>query len=296
MPNGKSQRIQGCESAGFIPRMKWDIRHRTCYSYASPVRGSVNEVRLQPISNEEQTVESFELRTSPESKVGTFHDFYSNDVHYFEISEPHSELSIESRTLVTTHPQAKLALEARPASRSQLKDAMNIARCYDFSVASRFVDTAPNTWRLAVDAVNGEDDVWQCSLRLMDFVGKHLMYQSNSTQVHTHMQEVLTERRGVCQDFAHVLLGLCRTLQIPALYVSGYLATETASATHAWVEVFVPGVGWQPLDPTHNRQPDETYVKIAVGRDYADVPPVRGTYKGKTERTLTVEVRVERKI
>jgi transglutaminase-like putative cysteine protease len=107
------------------------------------------------------------------------------------------------------------------------------------------------------------------------------------------MQDVLQQRRGVCQDFAHVLLGLCRTLKIPALYVSGYLATETASATHAWTEVFVPGHGWQALDPTHNRVPDEHYVKIGVGRDYADVAPVKGTYKGTIERTMNVEVMIE---
>jgi transglutaminase-like putative cysteine protease len=110
--------------------------------------------------------------------------------------------------------------------------------------------------------------------------------------VHTHMREVLEQRRGVCQDLAHVMLGLCRTLRIPALYVSGYLATETANATHAWTEVYVPGVGWQALDPTHNRQPDEAYVKLAVGRDYADVAPVKGTYKGTTQRAMTVEVKI----
>lgn len=275
--------------------MKWEITHRTSYTYAGPVRSNVNEVRLCPISNEEQTRELFELRVSPQSRVGEYHDFYSNDVHHFEIAEPHSELAIESHTVVTTHAHNGLGLDARPASRTRLKELINVGKCYDFLQASRYVDTEPETWRLAVDATAGEDDVWQCSLRLMKFVREHLTYQSNSTQVHTHMRDVLGERRGVCQDFAHVLLGLCRTLQIPALYVSGYLATETASATHAWVEVFVPGVGWRALDPTHNRLPDETYVKIAVGRDYADVPPVRGTYKGATERKLTVEVKVEKR-
>jgi transglutaminase-like putative cysteine protease len=274
--------------------MNWKITHRTHYIYASPVRGSVNELHLQPISGEEQTLESFDLRVSPETRVRHYHDFYSNDVHHFEITEAHSELTIESRSFVMTHGHISLAPDARPASRRLLKDVVNVGRCYDFIQASRFVDTSPETWRLALDAIGEEDDVWQCAQRLMAFVNQHLIYRSNSTNVHTHMREVLADRRGVCQDFAHVLLGLCRTLQIPALYVSGYLATETASATHAWVEVFVPGHRWQPLDPTHNRPPDETYVKLAVGRDYADVPPVRGTYKGTTDRTLTVEVKVEK--
>lgn len=275
--------------------MKWEITHRTLYTYASPVRSNVNEVHLCPISNKEQTRESFDLRISPASRIGQYHDFYSNDVHHFEIADPHNYLTVESRSIVTTHVCNRLELNARPASRSRLMELVNVGRCYDFLQASRFVDIAPETWRLAIDAVGDEDDVWQCSLRLMNFVKKHLDYQSNSTCVHTHMREVLAQRRGVCQDFAHVLLGLCRTLQIPALYVSGYLATETASATHAWVEVFVPDSGWQSLDPTQNRQTDETYVKIAVGRDYADVAPVHGTYKGTTESTLTVEVKIEKR-
>lgn len=275
--------------------MKWEITHRTRYTYASPVSSNINELHLQPISSEQQTLESFDARISPQSRLRHYRDFYFNNVHHFEISDPHSELSIETRAAITTHGQPALPRDARPASRSQLKDALNAGRCYDFLQTSRFVDTDPGTWRLAIDTVNGEDDVWQCALRLMDFVKKYLTYQSNSTHVHTHMRDVLIDRRGVCQDFAHVTLGLCRTLQIPALYVSGYLATETASATHAWIEVFVPGHGWQPLDPTHNRQPDETYIKIAVGRDYADVPPVRGTYKGTTDRTLTVDVKVEKR-
>ncbi len=274
--------------------MKWDIRHRTHYKYVTPVYGNVNELRLEPISNEEQTLELFELKTSPEARVGHYHDFYSNDVHQFEIAQPHNELTIESHSVVTTHGLPGLPLNARPAPRSLMKDVMKVGRCYDFMQATQFVDTDPETWRLALDIIQDEDDAWQCALRLMAFVRENLTYQSNSTGVHTHMREVLAARRGVCQDFAHVLLGLCRTLKIPALYVSGYLATEIASASHAWVEVYVPGHRWQGLDPTHNRQPDETYVKLAVGRDYADVPPVRGTYKGTTDHTLTVDVKIQK--
>src|SRR6266568_4751347 len=128
----------------------------------------------------------------------------------------------------------------------------------------------------------------------MGFVHSHISYDPKATSVHTHMQEVLAQRKGVCQDFAHVAIGLFRAAKIPALYVSGYLATESASATHAWMEVFIPGLGWRALDPTHNRQTDETYVKIAVGRDYADVPPVTGNYKGTTDRRMQVQVSIRR--
>ena len=127
----------------------------------------------------------------------------------------------------------------------------------------------------------------------MGFVYRQFTYEPLATHVHTHMSSVLAQRKGVCQDFAHVMLGLCRAVRIPALYVSGYLATERASATHAWVEVYVPGHGWRALDPTHNRQTDPTYVKLAVGRDYADVAPVTGHYKGTMDRKMQVEVRIQ---
>jgi transglutaminase-like putative cysteine protease len=275
--------------------MQFEILHRTHYRYAAPVRESFNEVRLQPPSDERQTVDSFLMKVLPATRLLHYRDFFQNTVHHFELPEPHDTLLIESQLQVTTHPPEPLAPDARPAAMSRLGEALREGRCYDLLQASRYVDVSPETWRLAVDALGGETDSWQGALRLMRFVHAHLTYESRSTHVHTHMREVLAQRRGVCQDFAHVMLGLCRTLKIPALYVSGYLATEIANATHAWVEVFVPGLGWQSLDPTHDRQPDATYVKIGSGRDYADVPPVSGTYKGTTERTMTVEVRVTSK-
>jgi transglutaminase-like putative cysteine protease len=275
--------------------MKFEILHRTHYAYASPVRESFNEVRLQPLSNEHQTVESFLLKVLPTARLRHYHDFYSNCVHHFEISGPHSALSIDSRLEVTTRANQSLPLDARPANMARLPESLQHGRCYVFLQGSRYVELTPEAWRLAVDATQGEDDVWQTALRLMRYVHGTLTYQPKSTHVHTHMRNVLAQRSGVCQDFAHVMIGLCRSLRIPALYVSGYLATQAASATHAWTEVFVPGAGWQALDPTHNCQPDETYVKIGVGRDYTDVAPVSGTYKGTTDRTLSVEVKIEKR-
>jgi transglutaminase-like putative cysteine protease len=273
--------------------MKWKIRHRTRYTYAQPVKSSFNEVRLQPFSNQEQTVETFLLKVLPSTRLNHYHDFYSNIVHHFEIAEPHSALQVESELRVAMHPPPSLALDATPWPLARIGEGSNDTRCHEFLSASRFVDLEPETWRLAVEATDSKKDTWQAALALMGYVHGHLTYVSNSTNVHTHSRDVLKDRRGVCQDFAHVMIGLCRTLKIPALYVSGYLATEIASATHAWTEVYIPGLGWRGLDPTHNRQTDAQYVKIAVGRDYADVPPVSGTYKGTIDRQLAVEVKIE---
>lgn len=272
--------------------MKWEIIHRTHYVYAAPVRDSFNEARLQPFSDEWQSVDHFLLKVLPAAQLRHHHDFFSNVVHHFEINEPHSTLTVESNLHVTTRARPWLEESAQLWPLERIDAAARESRVFDFLQESRFVALSPDVWRLAIDATHGTTDTWQAALALMRFVHNHLEYQPNSTGVHTHARDVLADQRGVCQDFAHVLLSLCRSLQIPALYVSGYLATESASATHAWVEVLIPGIGWRPLDPTHNRQTDETYVKIAVGRDYADVAPVTGNYKGTTDRRMEVSVSI----
>jgi transglutaminase-like putative cysteine protease len=272
--------------------MHWEISHRTQYTYASPVRDSFNEARLQPFSDEWQSVDYFLLKILPAARLRHHHDFYSNVVHHFEIAEPHSILSVESNLRVTTRPRPVLEESATPWLLARIEEAAREPRVFEFLQESRFVDLSPETWRLALDAIQGFTDTWQAALALLKFVHDFLKYESNSTTVHTHARDVLRDKRGVCQDFAHVMLSLCRSVKIPALYVSGYLATEIASATHAWVEVLIPGVGWRALDPLHNRQTDETYVKVAVGRDYADVAPLTGNYKGTTERQMQVQIAI----
>lgn len=273
--------------------MKLEIVHRTQYTYASPVRDSFNEVRLQPVSDEWQRVDGYLLKILPAARLRHHFDFYSNTVHHFEIPEPHPVLQIESFFHVTTKARPQLAAGDAPFPLNRITEAAREPRVFDFLQESRYVDLSPETWRLALDAVDGVTDTWQAALAVMNFISKEFKYQPGATAVHTHMRDVIRERRGVCQDFAHVMLGLCRALKIPAVYVSGYLATEIASATHAWVEVLIPGIGWRPLDPTHNRQTDETYVKVAVGRDYADVAPVSGNYKGTRERKMDVSVKIK---
>jgi len=273
--------------------MRYDITHRTSYTYATPVRDSFNEVRLQPVNSAEQTVESFLLKVLPSSRLRHYHDFYANTVHHFEIVEPHSTLLVESQLRVTTKSPPPLALDATPWPLAKMAAAAREPRAYDFLQESRYVESTPETWKLALDVTANVTDAWQAALVLMGWVHGQLTYTPSATSVQTHAREVFRDRRGVCQDYAHVMISLCRALKIPALYVSGYLATEIASATHAWMEVLIPGHGWRGLDPTHNHKTDETYVKIAVGRDYADVPPVAGNYKGTTERKMTVQVNIK---
>ncbi|MEO6788455.1 MAG: transglutaminase family protein, partial [Chthoniobacteraceae bacterium] len=181
-----------------------------------------------------------------------------------------------------------------------LPECRRTERCFDFLQESTHVENSPEAWRLALDITAGTQDIWQAACAIMGHIHAKFAYTPNLTSVHTHMRDVLNDQRGVCQDFAHVMLGLCRAIHIPALYVSGYLYNGPSDhllgsqASHAWCEVFIPGLGWCGLDPTNNQRTDERYIKLAVGRDYADVPPVRGHYKGTTDRTMDVDVIIER--
>lgn len=281
--------------------MKLQVTHRTRYYYTAPVRGSFNEVRLHPISNEHQTCDFFLLKVLPPVRLLHYNDFYHNWVHRFEIAEPHTTVLIESNARVSTR-SIVLPADSTPAPLDRVADYQRMERCFDFLQESTYIERSPEAWRLALDITAGLTDVWQAAQAIMRYVHGNFTYTPNVTSVHTHMRDVLQDRRGVCQDFAHVMIGLCRALGIPALYVSGYLYNgprETlrgAQASHAWCEVFLPGIGWRGLDPTNNQQTDDRYLKLAVGVDYAAVSPIQGTYtglKGFTDRKMEVEVLVE---
>lgn len=280
--------------------MKLQVFHRTHYAYAAPVRDSFNEARLQPWSTEAQNRHNFILKVLPSGRLTHYLDFYLNTVHVFEINMPHSELVIEATSVVTTQPRSFVAEDLRPAPLSTMEDCQRLEFCYDFQQPSTYVDITPEVWKLALDITAGETDAWQASLAIMRFIHREFRYQPATTHAHTTMGEALQLRTGVCQDFTHVMLGLCRALKIPARYVSGYLYNgpadqlKGAQASHAWAEVYIPSQGWIGLDPTNNRHVGEHHIKIAIGRDYGDVQPVKGTYRGTQERKLSVEVLVTR--
>ncbi|WP_438481557.1 transglutaminase family protein [Oleiharenicola lentus] len=280
--------------------MKLHVLHRTRFKYAGTVKESYNEARLQPTTSEGQVCHNFILKVLPTSKLSHYLDFYFNYVHLFDVSQPHTELVVEANSTVTTVDTPALGVTATPALLANADACARMERCYDFLQSSTYVELNADVWRLALDATDGQADMWQASLAIMRYIYREFHYQPASTNVHTHMREVLKAKHGVCQDFAHVMLGLCRSLKIPARYVSGYLYNgpadqlKGAQASHAWVEVYIPNHGWCGLDPTNNRLTYSHYVKVAVGRDYADVSPLKGTYRGTAKRQLSVDVLVTR--
>lgn len=281
--------------------MKLAVHHATHYEYPEPVRDSYNELRLKPTSCESQNCLSHELRITPSTEVTHYLDFYLNWVHFFEISAPHSSLRIVSESVVETSPPPPLP--GRPLEFKELDTLQNNEECYDFLFSSTYVSTSVAAWKLAMDIKSETRDLCSLASGIMEAIYRDFTYDTGSTTVNTHMDEVLKLKKGVCQDFAHVMIGLCRCLKFPARYASGYIYTgrgsqgpelRGADASHAWCEVFLPGLGWRGFDPTNNRLIDEHYVKIAIGRDYDDITPVKGSYVGGATRHLEVGVNVTR--
>lgn len=273
------------------------VFHRTTFVYAGQARDSFNEVRLHPLSDRSQVCRRFELRIDPSGPTREYTDFYGNLVHYFDVSAAHGRLTVEAESEIETVPAAD-----RPpvptVSAAELEACPERELVAEFQSDSRYVPLGVDLWREAQDALaGGREDVWTDVRRLGRHVHRTFAYRPLATGVGTRADDALRLRAGVCQDFAHVTLGLCRSASIPARYVSGYFLDLQRrpgenEASHAWIEAFVPGGGWAGYDPTHDRPADERYVKVAVGRDYADIPPVSGTYRGAPTQELKILVRV----
>lgn len=276
------------------------LLHRTTFVYAGSARDSFNEARLCPVDDETQSRRQFALRTTPGTEAREYRDFYGNVVHYFDVATPHHKLVIEAESEIETVPNVSRApVPAVPIA--ELETCVERELYAEFLNESTYVPQAVELWREAQDAIAGERfTVWADVIRIGRHVYRTFEYKPNSTGVNTRATDAIQQRKGVCQDFAHVMLGMCRSIGMPARYVSGYFFNQhrrpgEIEASHAWVEVMVPGHGWSAYDPTHDRVADERYVKVATGRDYADIRPVSGTYRGAPTRDLQVEVIVNKR-
>ncbi len=274
------------------------IFHQTHYLYRAPITDSYNEVRLRPATNDERRLEFFLLNVYPPVRLQHFRDENLNYVHWFEMPDPHSELRIEAQSQIHTTSQYAGGMPApvdfaTVAAASGMDDSL-----HPFLVESHYVSMEPEFWRLAVDIRDGREDVMATAMAIMDHLNGAWRYDPAATDVSTPMREAMVRQAGVCQDFAHAMIGLCRALGIPARYVSGYVfdaagGLRGAQASHAWCELHLPGQGWFGLDPTNRCLADERHVKIATGRDYDDAAPIRGRMVGPANATASLKVVVE---
>jgi transglutaminase-like putative cysteine protease len=255
------------------------------------------DTHLGPRDDSDQRVERFALRLAPAGHVKSYRDGFANAAHLVTHTRPHMFLQVTAESEVGTQLVDPFELPMRspePLDPMELADGLDpsplvprLPALQDMAEPFRPADPAD-----AFGAVRG----------MTEMIYHDFAYRQGVTDVHTSVAQIVKDRQGVCQDFAHLLIGLCRAIDIPARYTSGYIVvngntessapTRGSDASHAWVEAFTPTHGWRGFDPTNNLVANDRYVKIAIGRDYHDVPPTRGTYQGGGTERLTVAVTV----
>ena len=281
--------------------MIYSIRHVTTFRYEPAVRESVMEVRLQPRSEANQRCLSFNLDVTPSANITQYRDFAGNTVHHFDIAGAHREVKVSA--------QSTVQVQSVPAPRSSEAgdwadlDALTAGDDYwEMMLPSEFAHSGDSLEELAKELrCERRGDPLELLTELNEGIYELFSYVPNSTKVDSPIEDALRSRQGVCQDFAHIMIALVRRLRIPCRYVSGYLFhleengrkdRSLEGASHAWVEALVPRLGWTAFDPTNNLIGGDRHIRVAIGRDYADVPPTRGVYKGEAQSELSVAVTV----
>jgi transglutaminase-like putative cysteine protease len=282
--------------------MHYSIRHITRFRYDQPVRESVMELRMQPRSEGRQALRSFQIATNPRAQLYAYTDHLGNAVYHFNVLRVHSELRIETQSVVemSSEPERPLAADSLEWDRY---NALNLsAEQFDLLEPSKFAHMSPAlaSFLEAHALSKAKGDPLTALKELNTAIYDSFAYESGITEVHSPIEDALAAGRGVCQDFAHIMIASARNWGIPARYVSGYLYHQDKGrdrsdddATHAWVEAWLPSMGWIGFDPTNDILAGERHIRVAVGRDYADVPPTRGTFKGGAESELAISVSVQ---
>jgi transglutaminase-like putative cysteine protease len=270
-----------------------EIEHTLSLTYDAYIRESFLELRMQPKTTADQTLQSFVLAVGPPTRISRYRDWNGNVVHHFTIVHFHDRIEVVARSAVSTHPRGPRldrVTDPRPFPEPPYP-------LLDFLALDGPVRPSPTIRKFsqgvpsAPAAALGEQ-VRACGRH----IHAHFSYKKHVTRYDSTTEDFLSLGAGVCQDFTHLMLGLLRLRGIPCRYVSGYLhvgdAGETAQS-HAWVEFHSPAHGWVPFDPTHNREIDGRYVVVGHGRHYDDVPPNKGIFRGNADEALRTAVRTQ---
>jgi transglutaminase-like putative cysteine protease len=267
-----------------------EIQHETQLEYAAPVTEDFTEVRMEPGSDADQSCRSFHLRLSPDMEADRYRDGFGNRVHHFNLLAAHTNISILAASVVETHPRI-IDLFAGPGVFPLPEDllpldAMDFLAFHGPVRPTSLIDPVLE----AVRPSPGEN-LGALVSRVSSFIKERFEYAQDVTHVSSPIDDVLRQGKGVCQDFAHLMIGVLRSFGVPARYVSGYIhRADQESQSHAWVEAWLPALGWVAMDPTNDSRLTEDFVKVAVGRDFTDVPPNKGVYRGNAAQTTSVRV------
>jgi transglutaminase-like putative cysteine protease len=296
--------------------MKLQISHVTHYEYETPVTDSVNEIRLTPSTNERQSCYQQSISIEPNASMFSYEDFFGNRVHAFSVNALHRKLVIKTNMTVVTKEAPSQEEYAQAVSRQPVElawrwlgsdEAAN--RFAEFLADTEYTAITPEVVAFARSIKGSGEGAGQAEPSVLEWLGdlslkikSEFIYDPDATNVKTTASEMFGLKRGVCQDFAHLMIASARSEGIPARYVSGYHfvgdlqggVADFEQASHAWVEAYVPKLGWCSFDPTNVDPVGERYVKLGHGRDYKDIVPVKGVYRGAGEQKLLVTVDVRK--
>jgi transglutaminase-like putative cysteine protease len=281
--------------------MFYSIRHITRFHYTAPVNESVMEVRMRPRSDSDQRCLHFVLTVNPKAHVSLYRDHLGNTIHHFDVPGSHTRLGMVAEATVEVDSCEPLPDCIDATAWRDIDAIASSGEYFEFLEPSQFATPTPLLQAFAVEiGAERRGDPLSLLRELNARIFDALSYVPKSTDVDSPIDTALSTRMGVCQDFSHVMITVLRGLGIPARYVSGYLFhsadardRSVGGATHAWLEAMLPGLGWVGFDPTNNLLSTERHIRTAIGRDYADVPPAKGVFKGTADSVLSVAVRVK---
>ena len=281
--------------------MLYRATHLTRYVYEGPVSHCLNEVRLTPRILPSQQLRESTIRVEPDPTVFQFRkDYFGNDVTTFAVFETHDRLTTTATSIVEVQPEPQLMESAITWEEARDEIAAHSGpgclEALEYVFESPFVTATRELAAFAKPTFTPHRPLFDAVRELSHRIHTEFKYEPKSTSIDMPMMEVFRRRTGVCQDFAHIMIGVLRSIHLAGRYVSGYLRSgakfQGAEASHAWISVFIPGRGWQAFDPTNDVLPSENHLTLAWGRDYGDVTPVKGIAIGGGGHTVEVEVEV----
>lgn len=291
---------------------KYTIQHKTSYTYLGPVSLCHNIARLMPRNTQEQTCSNTHMHIEPKpDRINEYEDFFGNKVIYFSIEKEHWELTVDvtseveirrsNKVHMPTHPQANL----EDIKREFVKDGAETLEIRQYLFDTPMTARSEEVLQYVLKSFTTGRPVFEATEELTHRIYKDFEYKPGHTTIATPLSVVMRERKGVCQDFAHLAIACLRAIGVPARYVSGYIETLSlegaekligVDASHAWFSIYLPNRGWTDFDPTNNCLVGDQHITIGWGRDYADIAPLEGIILSSGSHELSVSVDVKRKI